>query len=321
MHTHAVVAAVVMMCLGCLSTARYDRAHLQRVAQIHARYEGAIQREHQHYLSRLAELESRRAFVIPVIPARPETMSAPLHRIDQRDDIVECRRRCASRRHRDADPSPTRSQAVPCVRDICQSYIDALVETYAAADFAWVIGQLASTADTDIESLLALSHNQSLAASIDEQAKELARRQAQTRSHLEQQRGRELSASAQLRDSEIATARQARRARVKAAADALAPANHGRSLLPPGSHLGPIEPPRRPPAESFRRSPVESSAPPAAASIEHPPVESSEPSPVDSTGPSPVDSSGRPPVESPEWLREGPPSLPLTMCRARAQPR
>lgn len=235
MRNRGVVVAVTLTCLSCFSTARYDRAHTQRVSYINARYDAAVEREHQHYISLATDLDKRRASVIPV---KPESGHTPVNPVDGRADIVECRRLCASQRPVVIiDPRARTQTAAQCLRDICgPAYADAVVKTYFHADVTWVTTQLAASSGAALESLLAFSHNQSLLADVEQQATVLAQRHARARNHIEQQRQRELQASQQLRASEIEAGRAARRARVKAAADAFAAEARGPSLTTATSH-------------------------------------------------------------------------------------
>jgi hypothetical protein len=232
MRNRGLVVAAVVTCLGCFSTASYDRAHSQRVSSINARHDAELEREHQHYISLVIELDKRRAFVIPV---KPESAHAPVNRVDERADIVECRRLCGSRKAADI-VAPLRAlpgAPAQCMRDICQpAYVDALIKTYSHAQIDWVNGQLSASSNADLESLLAYSHNESLLAEIDQQATVLAQQHARARVRLEQQRQRELHASVQLRATEIEAGRVARRTRVKAAADAFAAESGDRSVAP-----------------------------------------------------------------------------------------
>jgi hypothetical protein len=82
--------------------------------------------------------------------------------------------------------------------------------------------QLSLSIDADLESVLARANNQAVLADIDREAAVLAQHHARARSRIEQQRQRELRVSTVQRDAEIAAGRAARRARVKAAADAFA---------------------------------------------------------------------------------------------------
>ena len=134
------------MCLSCFSTARYDRAHIQRVSNINACYDAALEREREHHAALLAELARRRALAI----------------------LVACRTMCL--------------------------------------DFASFLDP----------------------TPIVRQAALVAQHHARARSRIEQQRLRELQASKQQRDTEIA----AHRARVKAAADAFAADNRGQPVAP-----------------------------------------------------------------------------------------
>lgn len=233
MRNRGVVVAVALTCLSCFSTARYDRAHTQRVSNINARYDAAVEREHQHYISFVTDLGKRRASVIPV---KVESGHAPVNPVDGRADIVTCRQSCASLRPAGpADPRVQTQTVVQCLRDTCEpAYADAVVKTYFRADLTWVASQLASSSGADLEALLAFSHNQSLLADIEQQATVLAQRHTRARDHIEQQRRRALQESQQLRASEIEAGRAARRARVKAAADAFA-AEHGPSSLTPAT--------------------------------------------------------------------------------------
>ena len=94
MRNRGLVVTAAVTCISCFSTARHDRAHSQRVSRINARYDAGLEREHQHNISAVTELDRRRMFVIPV---KPEAAHAPVNRVDERADIVECRQRCASR--------------------------------------------------------------------------------------------------------------------------------------------------------------------------------------------------------------------------------
>lgn len=243
MRNRGVVVAVVVMCLSCFSTARYDRAHIQRVSTINERYDAALERERAHHATLVAALGERRALVIPVVP---ESGGAPVNRVDQRAGIVECRTMCGAKPGEPADPARGRSHTAQCLRDICLlSYVDALVKTYVHADAAWVMNELSLSSGADLESLLAHSHNQAVLADIERQVHILAQRHARARSHLEQQRQRELQASMRQRDTEIAVGRAARRARVRAAADAFAAEAAGQPGAAPASASRATEPPDR----------------------------------------------------------------------------
>lgn len=236
MHNRGWVIAAFVTCLSCFSTARYDRAHSQRVASIDARYAVLLEREREQYRALVAEIDRRRALVVAV---KPGADHAPVFRVDERPEIARCREFC---------------QRSECLRNVCQlSYVDALLKTYYHADFAWVTSQVATSSRSDLESLLAFSHNQSLIAEIDQQAAILEQRHAQTRAHLDQQHQRELRASVQLRDAEIAAGRAARRERVKAAADAFSAQDHASAPSAPSSDA--LAPPSSQ-AEPWPRWPV-----------------------------------------------------------------
>lgn len=61
MRVTAGVVVVLVGGFGCFSTARYDDAHVQRVAIINARYEAACRRQAEQYasLAAVAQLLSR----------------------------------------------------------------------------------------------------------------------------------------------------------------------------------------------------------------------------------------------------------------------
>ena len=83
MHNRGVVVAVCIACLSCFSTARYDRAHTQRVSTINARYDAELARERKQHAVLVVELERRRALLIAVIPdasSRHESLLAELDR-------------------------------------------------------------------------------------------------------------------------------------------------------------------------------------------------------------------------------------------------
>lgn len=205
MRTSGMAVAVIVTGFACFSTARYDTAHVKRVVDINARYDAESRRQQDWIASNIAALDRLKASVIAIAPG---SSSTPIHRVDERDDIVACRSECTG---------------APCMREICQpAYADALVKTYASADLTWVTHQLSASTDADLEALLAFSHNQAVLRAIDAQVSSLAQLQDQARRRLEQEREREIRASIQQRDAEIVSGRAARRARVKAAADAFA---------------------------------------------------------------------------------------------------
>lgn len=207
MRTIGVAVAVAVAAAGCFSTARYDTAHVQRVVDINARYDAESRRQDAWYASSVVALDQLRSFVIPL---GTESPYAPLHRVDERDDLVECRHLCAGR----SEPL-----AAQCIRDVCQpAYADALIKTYFDADMAWVTDQLAGSPDSDLESLLAFSHNQAVQQQIDARAAAIAQLQDQARSRLELERQNEIRTSTRQRDADVAHAHAAHRARVKAAA-------------------------------------------------------------------------------------------------------
>ena len=66
-----VIAMVLVAAIGgfgCFSTARYDDAHLQRVARINARYEAEHRREDEQYAALASALDK---FRMQLIPPRP----------------------------------------------------------------------------------------------------------------------------------------------------------------------------------------------------------------------------------------------------------
>lgn len=69
MRVTAGVVVVLVGGFGCFSTARYDDAHVQRVAIINARYEAACRRQAEQYASLAAVLDQLRARVHPIEPA------------------------------------------------------------------------------------------------------------------------------------------------------------------------------------------------------------------------------------------------------------
>jgi hypothetical protein len=74
MHTRAVVLAVVAIAsAGCLNTARYDTAHVQRVIDINAQYAHELRHQDAWHAASLAALDQLRASLIPV---KPGTSSA-----------------------------------------------------------------------------------------------------------------------------------------------------------------------------------------------------------------------------------------------------
>jgi hypothetical protein len=191
---------------------------MQRIANINARYEAEVAQAQVRETELIAELERYRALLIPI---KPGSQSAPIRRVDERAAIVECRNRCA-RCAIDKSPDGRRPDdrvKAQCLHDICEpAYVEALTRTYVEADVRWVTKQAAVLEPRDLESLLAFSHNQAVSRQIEDQAREIARLQAQTRERLARARQAELAASALQRDSEIASGRAAHRARIEAAA-------------------------------------------------------------------------------------------------------
>lgn len=219
MRTTGLVVVVVMVVggLGCFSTARYDDAHLQRVASINARYEAETAQAQRRERELASLLEADRALLISI---KPGSRSAPVSRVDEREAMVECRKQCDRRGMDDSldEWRPNDQVKAQCLHEICEpAYVDALTRTYFDADVRWVTNELAASEGTDFESLLAFSHNQALAQHIEEEAHDLAKLQAQTPQRFERDRQAEIAASAQRRDSEIASGRAAHRARIQAA--------------------------------------------------------------------------------------------------------
>jgi hypothetical protein len=240
--TGMVVVVVVFGGLGCFSTARYDDAHARRVASINARYEAERAEDERRQVELVAMLESHEAMLIPVGPLgrlgqagqltplaalgplgplRPAPLSGPVSRVDERDDIVECRDHCERRGIDDAvdgwhTDDKLRTQ---CLHQICEpAYADALTKTYADADLHWVMSQLARSDGADIEALMALSHNQAVSHHIEDERRELAQLRARAGERRERERQAEIAASAQRRDAEVSSERSAHRARIQAAA-------------------------------------------------------------------------------------------------------
>jgi hypothetical protein len=215
-----VVVAVVVGCSGCFSTARYDDAHVKRVESIEARYEAERVREQERQTALIAALAGYHALLIPI---RPGSLSAPVSRVDERDDIVQCRKQC-ERRAFDKSPERRRPDAkvnAQCLRDTCEpAYVDALARTYVAADVHWVTLERAASEGADLEVLMAFSHNQAIRRRIDDETRNLAQLLAQMRERPERDRRAEIAASARRRDAEITSGRVAHRARLQAAASA-----------------------------------------------------------------------------------------------------
>jgi hypothetical protein len=200
MRSTGVAVAVAVVSLGCFSTGRYDTAHVERLADIHARYDAATRRQDAWYASSVAALEQLRVSVIATAQGH-----APIRRVEDRIEIVECRRRCA---------------AAPCLREICRpAYADALIKTYSHADATWVTHQLSTSRHADLESLLAFSHNQAVLRTVDQQTTTIEQQRIDARRRLELERDRAIRASLHRRDAEIASGRAALRARVKAKAE------------------------------------------------------------------------------------------------------
>jgi hypothetical protein len=155
----AVAVATILAGLGCFSTARYDTAHVQRVVDIHARYDAEARRLDGWYASRVAALAQLRAAVIAI-------------------------------------------------------------KTSSHADETWVTQQLLASTHPDLESILAFAHNRTLLQTIDQQTTTLEQQRRAARQRLDLARESEIRASLQRRDTDIASGRAARRARVKAKAEA-----------------------------------------------------------------------------------------------------
>lgn len=96
MRNRGVVVAVIVACFGCFSTARYDRAHTQRVSTIQARYDADLARERQRHAVLVAELERRRAFLVSLL-ASPQN-ELLLAEIDRQSTVLA--ERHARARHR-----------------------------------------------------------------------------------------------------------------------------------------------------------------------------------------------------------------------------
>jgi hypothetical protein len=249
MRTRGVVVALFAAATGCFSTARYDREHQQRVVDINARYDEQSRRERERYGTLARELDIFQSLLIPV---RPESAYDPVSRVDERDDIVECRRSCDE--HAPGEAAGRQAHegaAAQCIRAICQPvYAAALIRTYHGADVSWVADQLTPSTSAELESLLAFSHNQAVLALIDAHHKALTEHQAHAHGQLEGHRQQEIRASLQQREAAIATGEAARRDRVKAAAAAFAdedrippsssphlPAAAGRGATPPAAAM------------------------------------------------------------------------------------
>ena len=225
MRMTGVAVVVAVGGFGCFSTARYDDAHLRRVASINARYAAESQRVDDQYASFVVALDKvRMEDLIPMTPGS----DAPVSRVDEREDIVLCRRRCEYRAP--TGPFELRNEpANACLREVCRpAYLDALKQTYSRADVTWVASQRslssdperAPESDAEFEALMARSHNREVRRTLDEQARALARQRAQAQRRLTQAYQDEIRASEQQRTSEIASGRAMRRVRLQAAADA-----------------------------------------------------------------------------------------------------
>jgi len=229
MRTMGVVVVVVVGGFGCFSTTRYDGAHLQRVASIHARYAAESQRVDDQYASFIVALDKvRREDLIPMTP-RSDT---PVRRVDEREDIVRCRRRCECRAPTGSFERPDEPAQAACLREVCRpAYLDALRKTYFRADATWVASQRSLSSDPEsdagLEVLMARSHNREVRRTLDEQAQALAQQRAQAQRRLAEEYQGEIRASEQQRASEIASGRAVRRARLQAAADAFTAMGQG----------------------------------------------------------------------------------------------
>jgi hypothetical protein len=216
--TWLVVVMLVVGGLGCFSTARYDDAHMQRVASINARYEAetAQEQEREHELASV--IDRYRALLVPI---KPGSLSTPMSHVSERAEIIECRTRCDRRSIDESlDGRHTNDRVkAQCLRDVCEpAYLDALTKTYSGADVRRVTSQRAISEGGELESRLAGAHNRVILQHIEDESRELARLQEQTRRRLEQDRREAIAASAQRRDAEIASGRAVHRARIRAAA-------------------------------------------------------------------------------------------------------
>lgn len=183
-------------CFSCFSTARYDDAHIQRVANINARYEAARRHEDEQYALLVTSLDQFRRYLLPVkLDSQP-----PPRRGDDRGNLIALRDQC--------------------LRDVCQpGYVDMLIKTYAGADAPGRTSQLSSS-QGELASQIAVLHNQEVLRTIDERTRRLEQQRAQVHRRLEAQRRDHIQASEQQRSSEIASGRALRRARLQAAAHA-----------------------------------------------------------------------------------------------------
>ncbi len=199
MLTTGLVVVVIVGGSGCFSTARYDAAHLQRVASINARYAAEGQRVDEQYAFSVAALDER-ADLIPMTPGS----GAPVSRIDEREEMVLC-----------------------CL----PAYLDTLLKTYVRADVTWVASQRSvsndAEGDAEREARMARSHNQEVRRALDAQIRALAQQRAEAQGRLARERQHQIQASEQQRTSEIASGRAVRRARLQAAADASTPMGQG----------------------------------------------------------------------------------------------
>jgi len=150
MHNRGVVVAVFIACVSCFSTARYDRAHTQRVSTINARYDTELARERQQHAALAVELEHRRALLIAVIPETSSHNESLVAEIDRQSTLLAQRHaRAQSRieqlRQRDlAASQQQRAREIETGRAERRARVRAAADAFAAEVSGQTAGPLGS---------------------------------------------------------------------------------------------------------------------------------------------------------------------------------
>jgi len=204
----------VLCCVGCLSTAKYEQAHEQRVAAIDERYETLRAETADRWNVLLRQVNELAKYEVAV---RPGEGYAPVERVEEQPGPTTLRTKCdelaTEAKSKELD-SIAVEQFQALVKECWSKYYSeiygpALRAHYYKADIQWVLAQY--TEGADLESLFAFSHNATIASEVaTERATVIAARDAALQ-RLQTEESEEVQMSAEQRDAEIERAREERR--------------------------------------------------------------------------------------------------------------
>lgn len=226
-----------LLCATSCFTQAANKRYAAQVGVIDEHYEDGVRGVQTQYAAALDAIELLAADLVEV---RTASHSAPVEAVEDRADLAALRAECdgivgelsAARVHGADAPTFVRLLNA-CQARYRDAFLDALSETYWAADLDWIAEALRTAEErVDVESLFVYSHNLRLRAYIAHRVQELNAERLAALQTLRHAREQAYSAARERRDAEIKAERRRFAAAVAAAADGFVSPNRSSSAGP-----------------------------------------------------------------------------------------